>query len=256
MIHFTQLRTRRLDVQLRELPIGEAIKLARIPAAKHQLETSEFLRVAVAEARTPTARHVADPRAWTIEERMRVVCHYLSTTSEEGGNFNVGDKAHLSDYLLHEKDYPKEDVIRLGEIDEAEWVMRPLLGAEAEAIEAIQFEAGEDLHFHWLRGAMAAQLRRGDETSPQAVTDFAEYIAWLQGRMKVLAALGESTFAQLMRAWLGGQDQLQHFYSIEFNGNGALAMPVREPVAELRPARFLARACLSSIALRLGGKSE
>lgn len=249
------LRTRRLDVALAELSIDAAVRLAGIPPHRHQVETSEFLSAAVKSARAPTPRHQADPRAWTVQERMLVVCHYLASTSDVK-DFPVGD-GRYSDYLMHDVDYPSEDNVKLGSIDEADWTMRPLLGAEAEAIEAIEYEAGERKHFHWIKAAMAAQLRRaGEEPRPDAVTDFADYVTWLRQRMRIIGELGESTFSELMSGWLQGQQALQHFFVIEFNSNGALAMPVSETAANAQPARFLARSCLSELAQRLGNQSH
>lgn len=253
MIAIAPLRTRRLDVTLRELPIGEAIRLAGLPSSKPQQETSEFLAAAIKEAREPTPRHRANPRAWTVEERTLAVCHYLASTSDEK-NFQVGESGRYSDYLMHNKDYPKTDVVELGTIDEATWSMQPLLGAEAEAIETIAFESGPLQHFHWIKGAMAAQLRRNGESRPDAVTDFAEFVLWLRERMGVINAFSESTFSELMRGWLVGQQQLIHFFEVTFNSNGALAMPVSDAADNAQPARFLARSCLSEVALRLGGK--
>lgn len=253
MIHFAPLRTRRLAVRLKEISIGDAIKIAAIAAEKHEQETTEFLRFVLEEAATPTALHLADPRAWTVQERMFAVCHYLATVSEEGGNFSVGEGAY-ADYLLPNTDYPRIDVIDCGHVGDAAWQMRPMNGAQAEAIEGLQFERPDAGYFHWVSGAMAAQLCKVGEDVPDALVNFFDYRNWLRDRINAFTALPESEFAELMRCWLDGQQKLAHFFQINFNGNGALAMPVGESAGSLPAARFRAGPCCSEIAARLGGK--
>lgn len=254
MIHITPLRTRRLSIRLREIAIEDAIKLASITTGKTELETSEFLRFTVQEATTPTDKHVTDPRAWTVQERMFVVCHYLATVSPEGPNFTVGDKATYSDYLMPGTDYPRVEIIDCGVIGESAWQMRPMLGAQAEAIESLQFERPDAAYFHWFTGAMAAQLLKSDETAPDPIKSVPEYRDWLRDRIAWFGRLPESEYAELTRVWIAGQDQLKHFFQIDFNSNGALALPVGGSADSLPAARFRASACCSEIARRLCGK--
>ena len=241
---------------MREIGIENAILLALMSPDRNEAATSEFLRFVIVEADQPSERHVTDPRAWTVQERMRAYSHYLAAVSaDDDANFQIGN-GRYSDYLLPAREYPREDVLELGEIDELTWTMRPLLGAEAEAIESIQHESKIGGRFYWYCGAMAAQLRNNnDGECPSAITNWTEYVEWLRPRMAQIRAMAESEYIALLEAWSNGNSQLDHYFSIDFDGNGALAVPVSEAGTTLGPVRFRARSVCSAIALRLAGKT-
>ena len=93
MIHFPILRTRRLTVQLRELPIAESIAVASMPPHLYEASCTAFLRGAI-----ETVDGISDPAQWTVQERTLAVCHYLACTLEDGPDFAVGN-GRFSDYL-------------------------------------------------------------------------------------------------------------------------------------------------------------
>jgi hypothetical protein len=246
MKHFPILRTRRLTVQLRELSIGQSIKLAAIPDHLNEQMCSEFLKYAIS-----SVSGIEDIQAWTVQERMLAVAHYLASVVEDGPDFSLGSGKY-SDYLDGSIDIDKDfKPVELGELGGDSWSLTHLTGLMSASIERL---AGElpDLppRLHWLIGSMAAQLIRKDEVLPVLDTE-GSYDEWLLERIKVIAAFPESDFEQLIVMYQLGSEKLRHLFKINFNDTGIIALP-KEDGSGLPPARFPVRSCLSKLALALG----
>lgn len=244
MIHFPALRTRRLDVQLRELTIGEAVELAAVPLKGHEAAITQLLRSIVREAR---GAH-ADPGRWTVQERMMVVAHYLASTSEGGGNFQVGEGRFL-DYLHAEPD-GAPDVAPAGDACGDSWDVRQVTGDEAAIMEGLCAS-----RLDWLAADMAARLavRGKNEGRPDASTRAGEFARWVHERMGVFKAMPESDFEALFGVYRAGLLELHHLFWLELDAEGYVAMPRKGGGADLAPARFPASSTLSELALALGG---
>lgn len=248
MIHFPPLRTARLDVQLRELTIRQAVELAAAPVGRHEAATTALLRSIVAEAR---GEH-AEPGRWTVQERMFVVAHYLACTSEDGSNFPIGNGQFL-DYLVAERDTAPAEV-RAGEACGDEWIVRQLTGDEAVALESLS-RSRQD----WVWGDMAARLRavgdEQDDQAPDATDKPGLYADWLTARKAAIEAMPESDFEALYQVYREALPRLDHLFILEVDQDGHFVMPVRkEGGADLAPARFPVRAVLSGPALELGSR--
>lgn len=246
MIHFPILRTHRLTVQLRELPIAESIAVASMPPHLYEASCTTFLRGAI-----ETVDGISDPAQWTVPERTLAVCHYLACTLEDGPDFAVGD-GRFSDYLDGAVDAPAgEPAIAIGELDGDVWTLRHLTGAMAASIERLGGEiegVGERQRLHWLLGAMACQLVRAGESVPDASEGEGAFDDFLRQRMTVLMNFPESAFAALMAMFLQGCERLHHLFRIEFSGDGLVVMPKGGAAAELPPARFPVHTCISEVA--------
>ena len=250
MIHFPALRTRRLTVQLRELTIGESIAIAAMPLHLEEAACTAFLRFAV-----QSVKGIEDPANWTVQERMLAVCHYLAATAADGPDFAIGD-GRYSDYLDGATDIQTQaQQIEVGEVGGDTWHIRHLTGAMAESIERMTGEVqGISGRLHWLLGAMAAQMVRAGESVPDASDGEGAFDEFLVARMRVMAAFPESDFSALMALYLGGREKLHHLFMVEFTSDGIMVMPKGGAAAELPPARFPVRTCLSGLALELVGK--
>lgn len=243
MLYFPPLRTRRLDVTLRELTMAEAIELTHINPDTHEAATAALLVRIVKEAR---GAH-ADPRRWTLQERAVVVAHYFGVTLDEP-NFEVGG-GHYHDYLDAAADYPgdeSEPFEACGKI----WRVRHVLGAEAEMLEALSASRR-----HWIVGDMAMRLMRDDtDTRPDATDEPGRYGEWLQQRMHELNGLPETEFAQLYAACHQHVQQLRHLFDLGCDKHGYTVLPRTEAGAggvALAPTRFPVAACLSPLAFAL-----
>ncbi|WP_374566056.1 hypothetical protein [Ideonella sp.] len=256
MLSFAYLRTKRVAVRLRELRLGEAIAICKLPADRLELTVSEFLRHVADGAERPTDRHITDPRLWTAAERTRVVCHYLSHTSDSGMDFEVGDGARLSHYVELAQDLPSE-VVKLGRVGGSDVSMWPLLGAHAEVLERLCKTRGD-----WMIGLMACQV--GSDPLPDLTT--MSELAALQAvsdRLDAVRAMPESAFEELVAAYAHGQTALQHFFVLGHDNLGLVCLPRDHPDGAeekwkegggLRhPARFPALSCVSATTRTLFG---
>lgn len=246
MIHFPPLRTSRLDVQLQELTIAQAVDLAAVPPDKHEAAITGLLRHAVQEAR---GEHT-DPARWTVQERILAVAHYTAATAEEGGNFHVG-AGRLLDYLDAQADTVQAQAdggTALGH----RWEVRQLIGAEAEAMEGICAS-----RLDWVTADMAARLRdlddEADGKAPSAADAPGPYADWLAQRADKMRRLPESDFADLFRAYRTGRDALHHIFRLEHDEQGHIVMPMKQEVGGqlLAPARFPVSACITELARQL-----
>lgn len=251
MITFAPLRTKRVSVTLRELELGAARSICRLPADLHEATTTEFLRHVAADAKAPTPAYVTDPRLWTVEERARVVCHYLSHVSDAGADFTVGDDGKLSHYLRFDADLNVSEV-RLGHIAGVDRVMRPLLGAHAELLERMCESRGD-----WLVGMMACQVYAVDEEVPDflSATDIA-LLEWGKARLDTFNKLAESDFHAIREAWLRGSRDLEHFFVTGADDKGIVFWPQQlEEAGPKYPARFQSVLCIDQGTRDLFGRT-
>ena len=250
MIYFPPLRTARLDVQLRELTLREAVALAATPLDRHEAATAALLDCIVGEAR---GLH-REPGRWTVQERMMVVAHYLAATSEGGGNFAIGD-GQLLDYLRPSADHPG-DTADAGQACGDAWVVRQLTGDEAAAMERLC-----RTEFDWLVADVAARLRPAAEdagTTPDATDKPAAYADWLIERKAVLEVMPESDFWELREAYLAGLSKLHHLFDLAFDADGhvVLAKTAEDGGAGLAPARFSVAATITGQSRVLGARAD
>lgn len=247
MLLFQPIKTRRMSVRLKELTIGQAIALCKLPAERHELMTTEFLRQAAADAQAPGAAYVADPRLWSVQERARLVCHYLAQVADDGPDFEVGD-GRLTDYLDFTTDLATTERVRHPNLPG--WSFGLLLGGHAELLERSCETRGD-----WLLGAMACQsVRDGDELSDDLLTlNDIDQLTELNRRTEAIKALPESEFELLLSAFDGAcTGELYHFLSIGFDDAGVVFEARGE--AGLAPARFLADSCIGVAARSIFGK--
>jgi hypothetical protein len=241
MRHFPSLRTKRLNVQLQEISIGDSIEVAAMPVHLEQAECTAFLRSVVKSST------IEEPATWTVQERMLAVAHYLASVLDDGPDFPLG-AGHYSDYLDGMADNCLENY-HLGQIGDDDWSMSHLTGGMAEAIERLEGELKVPSRMHWILGCMAAQLVRSGEENPDPASG--QYDEWLLNRMRIISSYPESDFEQLMIAFYAGREQLHHLFRIDFGIDGGLVALPKGGAGELPPARFQVRSGLSPFALSM-----
>jgi hypothetical protein len=258
MIRIPELRTNRLVVSLREIGMGDSIDVAQIHPDLHEQATTAFLR-AVCESVRPPAGDLRDPAAWTVQERMFAVAHYLAAMEAAAGSnpdFALGESGHYSDYLDGEADLGKADRFPLGTVGEDAWSAAYLTGAAAEAIERIRGEIdGITGRLHWLVGAMTSMLVRDGEERPDPASGAGAYDDWLKARMRVILAYPGSDFEALLVLFYRGLAETRHLFGIGFDDGGIVALP-KEGRAALPPVRFLVDACLPEFAQAVHRRSD
>lgn len=251
MILFPLFRSKRVAVQLREITLAEACAVCRLPADRHEATATEFLRFAASGATAPAPGYITDPRLWSVEERARLVCHYLSQVSDSGADFNVGEVGVLSDYLMFDKDMPAPAEVKLGEVAGAQRVLRPLLGVHAELLERSCENRGQ-----WLIGVIAFQVHDAAVPEPNysAMTDI-ELLEWGKARIAAVMDMPESEFEELQLAWERHRAELQHFFVCGVDDEGLVFWP-HEEAGPKHPARFRALPCISEGTRRLFAGSD
>ena len=247
MIYFSPLRTKRLDVDLRELTIREAVDLAAVPPDSHEAAVTSLLKRIVKEARG-TRKH---PGRWTVQERMLAVAHYIACTSEGEGNFEIGQGRFL-DYMHEDVDAAPE-VVDVGQACGDQWTARQITGDEAAVMEGLCKS-----RLDWFAADMAARLTLAgkDEGRPDATARPGEFAGWLSERITVFEAMPESDFEDLFRAYRVGLEKLHHLFRLELDETGYVAMPRKGGGADSVPARFQVASALSALALELGARPD
>jgi hypothetical protein len=236
------LRTKRITMHFREPTIIEAIEIAGMDPARHELGVTRLLGCVVERVECEDPR-LKNCLAWTVQERMMAVGHYLAAVADDGPDFSIGDYRFTS-YLRVEVDYPAASVEVA--LSDAPREVHQLIGAEAEAIEAFA-ESRRD----WVFAALAAQVRVPGEIVPDPVERRADYDAWLRQRVEALKGSSESAFVELVAAQIDGQNRLAHLFNIGIGADGFVALPATEGEAGIPPARFLVASCVTPLAKAL-----
>lgn len=252
MIIFPPLRTKRVAVTLRELTLNESIAICRLPADRPEATATEFLRHAGAGAKVAGPGYVTNPRLWTVEERTRLVCHYLSQVAQDGADFPVGPDGKLSDYLRFDADMPATEV-DLGVLAGKARVLRPLLGVHVEVLERICENRGD-----WLHAVIACQIDEAGATQPdyEGMTDV-QLFEWCTGRLEWLRGLPESEYEEVYAAWTQGRGQIEHFFVLGVDDEGLVFWPQEMTEAGPKtPARFRALLCISEGTRNLFAKPD
>lgn len=250
MMIFPHLRTRRIAVRLRELTLGEAIAVCKLPAGRHELTTTAFLRFSASAAEAPQDRFITDPRLWSVEERTLLLCHYLAQVSDDGPDFSVGD-AKLSDFVIFDADLGS-DRVDVGLVAGKPMAMRSLLGLQAEILERSCTDRGE-----WLIGALACQLLPAGEPEPRwADMSDIQLMEWVKARTDAIRDLPESEFEAMLLAYHDGVRKLHHFFTTSFDDQGIVYEPNSGEAGSKNPARFLALSCISRTARQLFGRPD
>lgn len=244
MIYFPPLSTKRLNVQLRELTIQQAIDLAATPIGRHEVTTQRFITSVVESSTGPEK----DPLRWTVEERMMVLAHYLSCVSEEGANFSLGGEAKFSDFL-HADGAPDfgPEWVAVGEACGSEWRAHQVNGAQARAMEGACRS-----QLDWMFAELAVRMRPVDDTKPppDAVDEPEQFSEWLAARMGEVKALPESDFGVLFVLLRAGQEQLRHIFRVELDAEGFFAVS-KEMEGGRAAGRFLVSSAVTDLARRL-----
>jgi hypothetical protein len=253
---FQDIRTRRLKITLKELEIGQAIALVRLPPEANELSLNTFLKYAVQES--VGVDYVSD---WTVQERYLTLCQYISASSEHP-DFELNNNNHYSDYLFAEKDVDLDansvlQPFELGEIAGDTWRMQYLTGGMAEAIERllgeVKYPNGDNLsgYAHWELGCMAAQLMTDNNEALNQLSE-GQLDERMVHRMQVFLAFPQSIYIQLRAAFYIGWDQQSHLFKLGLSDSGLVVLP-KEVGSKIPPARFRLRSILSTTAQNLAG---
>lgn len=248
MIVFATLRTKRLTIQLKEMTIGDALYLMRLPEKDHEAATTEFLRRVIDKA---DSKQVIDPSMMTVQERGYLVAHYLAHTLDTP-DFSIG-AGKFSDYILDGASEPVN--VDLGEFNGDKWHYRPILGRHAESIERlINWDRIEPGVSGWLIGAMACALTTEAANEPDIRELPDEHLDTLvQSKYDLIKSLPDSDFHILAAMFFHAVSNSQHLLRLVITAEGFSFNPVSGG-AGLVPARFPVDTAISQNTVNIFGK--
>lgn len=226
--------TSRIRAEMQELTLRQAIDLCEIPDFKNEQGISRALAAIVVETNLPLS-------AWTIQERIAGICHYL--TAQEQDDWEVVDGAKLSDYLI-EADSPPTEPYRFDDLE-----IRPITGEYAEAMERVLSLRGK--RGDWIVAAMAASIfEQGQERDNSGTPD-----DFVRENMERLYRLPESDFNELLAHFQNAQIYLAHCFQVFFADDG-VAVEARKGGADLPSVRFQFNQIISETTQALWGKPD
>ena len=246
MLNIPVLRSARFVLEIQEIAMLNAIRLANMPEHLNEKQNTFLIKSIIEKA-----EGVENPLLWTVQERMFCIGHYIAATQDESPDFAIGD-ARYSDYLQGEKQY-NFDTLDLGEYEGDTWTAIPLLGIMAETIEMLEGEIeGVEKRTHWYLGCMACQLIPNDKALDVHSPDYDKQVL---DRMIVLSQIPESAFLYLMSLLNQAHTHFNHLFNIAITDVGIVAM-AREGGADLPYARFPAHTAITTLSKQLCGKSQ
>ena len=239
------LRTRRLDVRMREVPVSTELDILGVLPGQREQEITLLLRAAIVERGTG---HSApdDPEHWTIQERWMAVAWYTAACSGDM-DYSIGGGT-LDDYLHGDSDRPMRiDPVPIGELYGEPLMMRHMTGGMLDRIEGIAHEFRDKFQkapaLLWEVAAMAAMIYRAAEPPADPMHDAGAFESQLVEHINELIGLPPSDLYDLAMRFYGGLDQLAHLFRWLPGHDGLVVVP-KEGRAGGVPARFLASALI------------
>jgi len=246
MLNIPALRSARFAVQLKEISMLNAIKLAKMPLHASEKQNT-FLLQSIIES---VEGIECDPKYWTVQERLFAIGHYIAVTQDDDPDFAIGE-ARYSDYLMGDRQY-KLDHYDLGVYGDDAWSAIPLLGIMAETIEALEGEIIDiDQRTHWNLGAMACQLVVNGDALDYRSPDYDQQVL---ERMLTLSQFSESDFIYLLTQLNVANAQMMHLFDLTMSDVGIVAKPIGG--ADKPYARFPADSAISTLSKQLCGKPD
>lgn len=225
--------TKRINAQMRELTVRQAVDLCQIPDHLNELGIGRALNAIVAETNLPL-------ETWTVQERYAAIGHYI--TALEQGDWQVSDNAMYSDYTT-DKDYPEQGYT-FQESDGTTLEIVPLTGEYAEACERAVASMGTAAG-NWVVAVMAATIRlQGSDWD--GTPD-----AFVQENITRLMDMPESDFARLHQHFQQAWFEQAHGFDLGFDGDGIFVIPNQKGGVGLLPVRFPFIACVGEATAQL-----
>lgn len=250
------LRTRRLDIRMREIPVATELEILGVLPGQYEQEITMLLRAAIVER---GAGHSAptDPEHWTVQERWMAMAWYTAACTGDM-DYELGGGT-LSDYLCGDSDRPMQiDPIPLGELYGEPLMMRHLTGGMLERIEgiALEFQAqfAQAPVLFWEVAAMAAMIYRAAESPAAPQDDAGAFEGQLVEHISELISLPPSDLYGLSLRFYEGMSRMSHLFAWLPSKDGLVVMP-REGRAGGVPARFCARPLIHERTRRLASRA-
>lgn len=231
---FPKIRTRRVSCGFKELTVREMRELCAISDKRHEVMVSKLLSFVMVP---DEGSQITDPLLMTVQERTRLLCHYIGVVHDDGADFRVGSDGLFtySDFIEFDRDYASSMSEPIaGAVEGGEpLVCRHLLGVHAEMLERVCSSAAD-----WRIGVMACQMAISGDPEPDLVgmTDM-ERGSWMDARFSAILSMPGSQSVELWDAYLQGSAALRHFFEVTHDERGIVFLGTNEGGRQCR-ARF------------------
>ncbi len=245
------VRTKHLQIDLKEMSIGNAVDICSFPPELHEAGTTLALNA--------ICKTEIDCRALTVQERALIIAMYHSQLNSLGINFKIG-QYQLFDYLTYET-YEKDE-FSIGSYYGDEWFISPLIGYESESIERLVSQGRlRNTRLSWWLGAMAAMLVRknkviGKELKPDySKMNDTEIDDHIYNRAIAFNEFEETAFVNMLSIFLDSVSRLNHLFKLSFQDYGICWSAIEEEKG-IPPTRFRFESTVSPATYRIFGKSD
>lgn len=231
MLNFPRIELGERMVHLRELKMGEALELARMPELLLEARLTKFLSAILEDA--------ALALSLSVQERYFLLMQYLSV--QDGSPLTTN--ANFNKYLLipSQREPWQQSIVSDG------LTVNHLTGNQAEILETLCEDVAD-----WVLGAMAFQCELTGvdwPTLPKNNPKNSELSLVMRDRIAILESMDQSIFNNLYEHYLFSCDRLSRFIKTGFDAKGVIVLGGADVDA---PARFRASTSLIGIIDRLG----
>lgn len=233
MIQFPRIELGDTVVQMKELTIGQALEVSKIPERMQEARITRFLGFAIGSE--------SSARALTIQERYYLLMQYLSIQDETPLSSDI----NFSAYTIPSDRAGRWAADCSGLI--CRW--RQLTGYDVEAMELMCEDASD-----WVMASIGLQAERPDWPSMYGVgevkpSDQADVISQ---RFRLVQELPGSEFEALAREWRAACLSMMRFVMTGYDNKGITVLPVSGG-ADDAPMRFRPSSAFGDVCRELAG---
>lgn len=228
MLTFPQVELGSKSVQLREVKIGEALKVARIPESKNERRLSLFLASILDDDQLPLNL--------SVQERYFLLMEYLDASKET----RIGVDFDFSKYRLNQSEKWIDEIV-IGDL-----TVKHLTGEQAELLESVS----EDLA-DWFIGTMLIRIEYKGLVEIKSTDSRANQLKALSERIKVFESMNQSEADILTQNYLIACEQMAFHLRTGVDRMGITILA--NGGTDDAPARFRAASAFGWIAKQLDG---
>jgi len=232
------IRTKNMQINLREVSIGDAVEICSISPKMREFGTSVTLRAICDES--------TDIRLLTVQERAFILSQYIAQTNGVSADFSIGENARYSNYLFYDKQYCDAETL-LGDFQGKKIYARPVLGIHAESIERLMTQKVFPCDTaHWVFALMVCMFVFEDEIDSEkedfSLKNDSEIDEYITEGIENLKSRPESFFLDLSPLFSIAIEKTNHLFKLAIANDGIVFSPVKSAKegdgVEILPCRF------------------
>lgn len=237
----TPIRTKGMQIELKELSIGDAVDICQISSKLREFGTSQTIRA--------ICKDDINPLLLTVQERAFIIAQYIAQTNGVSADFAIGENGKYSDYLYYDVQECKERK-EVGIFNGKKLYAMPILGVHVESIERLISQGVlESALSSWVFALMVCMFMFEDEFDDE--NDFsqmndAQVDEYITKGVINLTGMPESQFIVLADLFAIGIELTNHLFKVLVIEDGIVFSRAREGVdVEIPPCRFQFKSVLS-----------